>query len=81
MQESSAIDMLEFRDKQVDMFFNHWGSELNELPRSYQRDIIKLCRPKTYGMHDKVIKFEETSQNMYLVVEGNAILFQNAYSY
>ena len=52
--------MLEFRDKQVDMFFNHWGSELNELPKSYQRDIIKLSRPKTYGMHEKVIKFEET---------------------
>ena len=75
------MDMLEIRDRQVDMFFDHWGEALNELPRSYQRDIIKLCRPKTYGMHEKVIKFEETSQNMYLVVEGNAILFQNAYSY
>ena len=73
--------MLEIRDKQVDMFFHHWGSELNELPKSYQRDIIKLSRPKTYGLHEKVIKFEETQQNMYLVVEGNAILFQNPYSY
>ena len=63
------------------MFFNNWGNELNELPLSLREDVMRLGRPKNFSMHEKALDFNENSQHMYLIVEGSALQFQNAYSY
>ena len=49
--------MIEISDKMVDMFYNHWGSELSELPLSFRKEILKLGRPKTFNLQDKAIDF------------------------
>ena len=60
VNERQATDLIDFSDAQVDRFFNHWGAELSELPLSFRTDIMKLARPKTFSVHEKVISFEET---------------------
>ena len=67
--------MIELTEAQVNQFFHHWGGELNELPLSFRTDIMKLSRPRTYSVHEKVISFDENQQHMYLIVEGSALLF------
>ena len=42
---------------------------------------MRLSRTKEFNFRDKVVQFEEDQQNMYLITEGNAFLFQNEYAY
>ena len=79
--ESKQEHDIELTEKQISMFFNNWGNDLDELPLSFQADIMRLGRPRNFSLHEKIIDFEEQSQNMYLIVEGNAVLFKNEYSY
>ena len=73
--------MIEISDKMVEMFFNHWGSELSELPLSFRKEILRLGRPATFGLKEKIIDFDMQHSQMFLLVEGNALLFQSPYSY
>ena len=50
--------MIEISDKMVEMFFNHWGSELSELPLSFRKEILRLGRPATFGLKEKIIDFD-----------------------
>lgn len=80
-RQENSLDIFDLADKTVDMFFNHWGDALNELPMSFRNEIMKLGRPKNFGLQQKVIDFNEQNQQMYLIVEGNALQFQSPYSY
>ena len=51
--------MIELTEANVNQFFHLWNGELNELPLSFRTDIMKLSRPRTYSVHEKVISFEE----------------------
>ena len=53
-------EFIDLPEAQVKRFFEHWGTELSELPLSLRADIMKLARPKNFSVHEQVISFEET---------------------
>jgi len=55
VSKSNKDNMFDLSQKQVEMFFDHWGEGLSDLPLSHRMDIMKLGRPKEFSLHDKVV--------------------------
>ena len=74
----SDVDLEEeFSEEQVAQYFNSWGSYMANIPRTLQRTVMRLGRPKTFVMHEQVLKLQQSEANMYLIVRGSAVLFQS----
>ena len=80
IKQSSDQSLMQFKQTQVEMMFKNWAPDLNDIPLSMRENVARLCRPKTFQLHDKVIDFADEEQSMYLIVEGSAVLFHNSYS-
>lgn len=55
--------------------FEKWSPDLDDIPYSMRENVTWLCRPRIFKMHQKVLDFDQEEQDMYLIVEGSAILF------
>ena len=65
----------------VDTFFNVFSNRLYEIPHSVRPEIVRLLRQKSYSQLEDVIMLDKTDPNMYFIVEGNAMMFYNQFSY
>lgn len=58
IQDNKSESTFSITDKQIEMFFNNWHGDLDELPDSFRSDIMRLSRPKKFKMHEMVTKFD-----------------------
>ena len=41
------------------MMFQNWAPDLDDIPLSMRESVARLCRPRTFKMHDKVLDFDQ----------------------
>ena len=75
------MQLLNLSDTKIDMTFKNWSPDLDDVPMSMRANVARLQRPKVFKIREKVLDFDQPVQDMFLVTEGTAVLFQNKYSY
>ena len=81
LKESQDLKLIQLGETKIDMTFKNWAPDLDDVPMSMRENVARLQRPKVFKLREKVLDFDNENQDMYLVTEGTAVLFQNKYSF
>lgn len=73
--------LIQLGETRIDMTFKNWAPDLDDVPVSMRENVARLQRPKVFKLREKILDFDNADQDMYLVTEGTAVLFQNKYSF